>query len=127
MLLTTAGWAAAARSCGPDSPNNVYLTPDASYTACRKDVQDSRSVRNGGLVALGIGVALTATGALLHLANLESKVDQGERERGGTSAGTGARPLASRKDASLRLPEPPIATPARAAGEVHLPVLDVRF
>jgi hypothetical protein len=111
-LVAAAGWASAARSCGPDSPNSVYLTPDASYTACRGDVQHSRETRNGGLVALGIGAVLTAAGALLYLSNLESKIDQAP---------------VTPKDPSAREAPPPIVAAVHAPGELSMPVVDLRF
>lgn len=114
-LLAGAGWANAARSCGPDSPNNVYLTQDGAYTACRQDQQRSKQVRNGGLITLGIGVGITAVGALLYLSNLESKVAQAEP----------AKP--AQNDAYLRQAPPPRVAISSTPGDLSMPLVDWRF
>jgi hypothetical protein len=109
MLL--AGIAQAGRTCAPESPNSVYITPDGSFTQCRQDVASGRDLRTAGIVLTAIGVTATAVGLWIWLRNETTHVEE--------------RPLAPAQTA--RAPAPTLVRFEARPGETLLPVVDAVF
>jgi hypothetical protein len=109
MLIS--GIAQAGRSCGPESPNSVYVTPDGSFTQCRQDVASGRDLRNAGIVLTAIALTTGGIGVWLWLRNDASGVEE--------------RPSAPPPTA--RVAAAPIVRLERRADEVALPLVDLRF
>lgn len=91
MLMALIGASESNSGCYSNSSTDDY---------CSRRKSDGEDLRNGGLIAMGVGTALTIGGILVFLGSAKTDITQTSGSRGSSGAASPARPL----DAFLRQP-----------------------
>ena len=85
---------------GASESNSGCYSYNSTDDYCARRKSDGEDLRNGGLIAMGVGTALTIGGILVFLGSAKTDITQTSGTRGSSGAASPLRPL----DAFLRQP-----------------------